>query len=137
MKDKYTIKRIKTNNENDCWAIALSNALGIEYDKIYKQFKYMINKDNGSVDSKIINGYLKQQGYTIITTKILLRDAIRLYNTNHGILFAMKDTTDQYHITYIKDKTIYESDELTDDMLWWYLNEFELIWVAIKLNGFA
>jgi hypothetical protein len=135
MKHNFKIKRIDTPNESDCWAIALSQALNIDYNIIYKQFKHMLASD-GSVESDIVKGYLKKEGYTIVTSSLSLIDAIRVYDRINGILFALESINGNYHIVYIEDNIIHDGKELNDDMLWWFIKEYEVIWIAKKLNNF-
>ncbi len=134
MNHKFKIERMETSNQNDCWAIALSKALDEDYDKVYRRFKHF-HSGNG-VEADIIEGYLRHKGYFIVTTKMELMNAIRVYDNKTGIIFAMEDQEGGRHIVYIKENIIYEGTELDDDMLFWYIKEYKLLFIAKKLNGF-
>jgi hypothetical protein len=132
---KFQIKTIPTENENDCWAIALSQALNVKYDKIYKLFKHFINAD-GSLSTLITQGYLQNNGFTVYNVDNSLKDVLRVYNRKNGIVIAMTDKIGGSHIVYIEGLTIYESKDLTNDMLWWYITEYNVDWIAIKLENY-
>ncbi len=131
---KFKFVTVNTEYHNDCWAIALSKALDVDYKEIRKQFKHMIDTDN-SVESGIIKGYLKQKGYTVIPSTNSLKNALRLFNLTNGILFAIENE-DEKHIVYIKGNKIYEGDTCTEDMMWWYIERYKLMWLAIKMEDY-
>lgn len=130
---KFKFIETETGFDNDCWCVALSYALDIEYTKLRKQFKHLIYKDGG-LEQGITKGYLKQQDYSIIDTTLDLQNALRIYNLKNGIIFMIENKDNEHHVVYVKGNKIY--DNYDSDMMWWYIKEFKVNYVAIKLESY-
>jgi len=130
---KFKFIETETGFDNDCWCVALSYAFDIDYNVMRKKFKHLIYKDGG-VEQGITKGYLKQKGYILIETTLDLKDALRIYNLKNGVIFLVENDSKEHHVIYVKGNKIY--DNYDKDMMWWYITNFNVNHVAIKLESY-
>ena len=130
-KYEISLKTIKSKNDNDCWALAMSRFTNKPYEEIYELFKGLKSKD-GALYTNHIVGYFstRDDDYNVLETKLNLDLALQVYNNKYGILLLMKDKENEGHATYIKNDTIY--DTITFDMLWWFIKQYKVEHVITK-----
>ena len=128
---KFTFKKRHNTHDDDCWCDAISLMTNKEYDKVYKMFKPFIEYDGG-VNTDIIVGYFKKENYDVYKMKESLQNVLRLYNIKNGAVLLMEDKDKNNHAVYIKGNKIY--DNIDSDMMWWYIKEYTVLHIIIKLE---
>lgn len=125
---------ITRKHYNDCWCTAISKALEMDYDKVYKDFK-LFKHPKGGMDIAIIRAYLINKGYEAIKVNLDLKTALSVYNTSKeaGTIFSLTMGEDyDGHIIYVKDKVIY--DDVKDFEYDEYIEQYKVDKVFIKPN---
>lgn len=129
--------KINTNvtrkHYNDCWCTAISKALEVDYDKLYKTFKPFLEENKGA-NLNVIRAYLINKGYMAISVDLSLKDALKLYNTNLEsrtiISLVAKEDKNLGHMIYVKDKIIY--DDIKDFEYQPYIDTWNVDMIFIK-----
>ena len=125
-------RSVVRKNYNDCWCTAISKALEIDYDKVYKDFK-LFKHSKGGMDLKIIEAYLKNKDYEAISVDLDLKAALFIYNTKenaHTIFSLITEDEENAHIIYVKDMIIY--DDIKDFEYDEFVNQYNVNMVFVK-----
>ena len=130
---KFTFKERHNTHDDDCWCDAIALMTEQEYDKVYKMFKPFIEY-NGGVNTDIILGYFKKENYDVYKMKQSLQDMLRLYNIKNGAVLLMEDKEKNNHAVYVKGNKIY--DNIDSDMMWWYIKEYTVLHIIVKLESY-
>ena len=119
--------------QNDCWCTSISKSTGLNYDRVYKDFKHFL-QDNKGADLQTIRAYLNNKGYHSISVELDLKTSLQIYNTNEEAhtIFSLEDSSDSNlgHMVFVKDKVIY--DDLNEIDYNNYIDNWNVDMVFIK-----
>jgi hypothetical protein len=104
---------VKSQHDNDCWAIAISKAVGKTYKEIYNLFKPFIDKE-GFLNNNHTIAYLEDNGFTKVslnnqTVKEVLQ---KNDSVNNHLVFRYTNADESGHIFYVHKDTIFDNEDI-------------------------
>lgn len=129
---KIKLKQTESKNKNDCWNVALSKFLNIEYQDVRNDLKQFIQED-GCVDSRVIVTYVEMKKWVYsfsINTSLI--NIINVLKDTEAILFLKEEDEVIEHVVYYKNKTIY--DDIEERQMSYYFNNFKVHACIVKID---
>ena len=135
MSIKFTFKDRLNKHNNDCWCDAIALLTKQPYDKVYKMFNHLTDKDGempGGLNTLIQNGYLQSIGYDIFDQEITLYEALQMYDTKNGIILnVMSNKDDDKHVIYVENGVIHDTVENFEILA--YIEAYKVESIAVKI----